>query len=72
MKHFKKYLCLQVCDDKAVWEALGEAALIQGNHQVVEMAYQRTKNFEKYVAYYMLTVVACKISNSLGFRSCTW
>ncbi|KIH45111.1 hypothetical protein ANCDUO_24852, partial [Ancylostoma duodenale] len=41
----------KVCDDKAVWEALGEAALIQGNHQVVEMAYQRTKNFEKYVIF---------------------
>lgn len=40
---------LQICDDKAIWEALGEAALIQGNHQVVEMAYQRTKNFEKWV-----------------------
>ena len=30
-------------DDKAVWTALGEAALLQGNHTIVEMAYQRTK-----------------------------
>ena len=30
-------------DDKACWEKLGEAALLQGNHRVVEMAYQRTK-----------------------------
>lgn len=33
----------KIVDEKAVWEALGEAALIQGNHQIVEMAYQRTK-----------------------------
>ena len=31
-------------DDKAVWEKLGEMALKQGNHQVVEMCYQRTKS----------------------------
>jgi len=34
-------------DDKNCWERLGEAALLQGNQQVVEMAYQRTKNFDK-------------------------
>lgn len=42
-------------DDKAVWEALGEAALLQGNHQVVELAYQRTKNFEKLSFLYLVT-----------------
>lgn len=42
-------------DDKACWERLGEAALMQGNHQVVEMAYQRTKNFDKLSFLYLIT-----------------
>ncbi|XP_033632852.1 coatomer subunit alpha-like [Asterias rubens] len=42
-------------DDKSCWEKLGEAALLQGNHQVVEMAYQRTKNFDKLAFLYLIT-----------------
>ena len=42
-------------DDKRCWEKLGESALMQGNHQVVEMAYQRTKNFEKLNFLYLIT-----------------
>lgn len=42
-------------DDKKCWEALGEMALMSGNHQVVEMAYQRTKNFDKLSFLYLLT-----------------
>ncbi|XP_031557525.1 coatomer subunit alpha-like isoform X1 [Actinia tenebrosa] len=42
-------------DDKACWERLGAAALRQGNHQVVEMAYQRTKNFDKLSFLYLIT-----------------
>merc|ERR1719167_1633910 len=42
-------------DDKECWEKLGEAALLQGNHQVVEMAYQRTKNFDKLTFLYLIT-----------------
>jgi coatomer protein complex subunit alpha (xenin) len=45
----------RVLDDKAVWEALGEAALLQGNHQITEMAYQRTKDFEKLTFLYLVT-----------------
>ena len=30
-------------DDAACWEKQVEAALLQGNHQIVEMAYQKTK-----------------------------
>jgi coatomer protein complex subunit alpha (xenin) len=45
----------KMLDDKAVWGALGEAALLQGNHQVVEMAYQRTKDFEKLAFLYLIT-----------------
>lgn len=42
-------------DDKDCWERLGEAALLQGNHQVVEMAYQRTKNFDRLSFLYLIT-----------------
>jgi coatomer protein complex subunit alpha (xenin) len=42
-------------DDRTCWEKLGEAALLQGNHQVVEMAYQRTKNFDKLSFLYLIT-----------------
>lgn len=42
-------------DDKACWERLGELALRQGNHQIVEMAYQRTKNFDKLNFLYLIT-----------------
>jgi len=42
-------------DDKECWERLGEAALLQGNHQVVEMCYQRTKNFDKLSFLYLIT-----------------
>jgi coatomer protein complex subunit alpha (xenin) len=42
-------------DDKDCWECLGEAALLQGNHQVVEMAYQRTKNFDRLTFLYLIT-----------------
>ncbi|XP_022308214.2 coatomer subunit alpha-like [Crassostrea virginica] len=42
-------------DDQSCWEKLGEAALLQGNHQVVEMAYQRTKNFDKLSFLYLIT-----------------
>ncbi|XP_049801148.1 coatomer subunit alpha [Schistocerca nitens] len=42
-------------DDKACWDKLGQAALMQGNHQVVEMCYQRTKNFDKLSFLYLIT-----------------
>ena len=42
-------------DDKDCWEKLGEVALLQGNHQIVEMAYQRTKNFDKLSFLYLIT-----------------
>ena len=42
-------------DEKWAWEKLGEAALWQGNQQIVEMAYQRTKNFEKLTFLYLVT-----------------
>ncbi|XP_026472651.1 coatomer subunit alpha [Ctenocephalides felis] len=42
-------------DDKACWERLGNVALLRGNHQVVEMCHQRTKNFEKLSFLYLIT-----------------
>lgn len=41
--------------DDVSWHRLGVEALRQGNHQVVEMAYQRTKNFERLSFLYLLT-----------------
>ena len=41
--------------DDLSWHRLGIEALRQGNHQVVEMAYQRTKNFERLSFLYLLT-----------------
>jgi coatomer protein complex subunit alpha (xenin) len=42
-------------EDDDCWHKLGVEALRQGNHQVVEMAYQRTKNFERLSFLYLLT-----------------
>mmetsp|Transcript_10079 Transcript_10079/g.32872 ORF Transcript_10079/g.32872 Transcript_10079/m.32872 type:complete len:1080 (+) Transcript_10079:122-3361(+) len=41
--------------DDVSWHHLGVEALRQGNYQVVEMAYQRTKNFERLSFLYLLT-----------------
>lgn len=45
----------KVLDDKDSWHRLGVAALRQGNHQIVEMSYQRTKNFERLSFLYLIT-----------------
>ncbi|CAK4134204.1 unnamed protein product [Aphanomyces euteiches] len=42
-------------DDTNCWHQLGVEALRQGNIQVVEMAYQRTKNFERLSFLYLIT-----------------
>lgn len=42
-------------DDKDCWDRLGQVALLQGNHQIVEMCYQRTKNFDKLSFLYLIT-----------------
>jgi len=38
-----------------VWGVLGSEALRQGNHQVVEMSYQRTKDFDRLSFLYLMT-----------------
>eukprot|EP00794_Sanderia_malayensis_P012655 gene12655-13955_t len=42
-------------DDKGCWEKLSEMALQHGNHQVVEMCYQRIKNFDRLSFLYLIT-----------------
>lgn len=41
--------------DGDVWGELGSEALRQGNHQVVEMSYQRTKDFDRLSFLYLMT-----------------
>lgn len=42
-------------NDRACWFQLADAALMHGNHQVVEMCYQRTKSFDKLSFLYLIT-----------------
>jgi coatomer protein complex subunit alpha (xenin) len=42
-------------DDETCWHQLADVALSQGDHLVVELAYQRTKNFEKLSFLYLIT-----------------
>lgn len=45
----------QELDDKDTWYQLGVEALRQGNHQIVEFSYQKTKNFERLSFLYLIT-----------------
>ena len=40
---------------REVWSELGQCALLQGNHQVVEMSYQRTKDLDRLSFLYLVT-----------------
>jgi len=42
-------------DNKENWQKLATEALKQGNHQIVEMAYQRTKDMERLSFLYLIT-----------------
>ncbi|VVD00684.1 unnamed protein product [Leptidea sinapis] len=42
-------------DESDAWDQLAKAALATGNHQIVEMCYQRTKNFDKLSFLYLIT-----------------
>eukprot|EP00056_Hartaetosiga_gracilis_P009451 m.135948 g.135948 ORF g.135948 m.135948 type:complete len:1206 (+) comp13130_c0_seq2:266-3883(+) len=42
-------------DDKVCWEQLADAALKHGDHEVVELAYQRTRNLDKLAFLYLIT-----------------
>jgi coatomer subunit alpha len=45
----------QELDDRDTWYRLGVEALRQGNHQIVEYSYQKTKNFERLTFLYLIT-----------------
>lgn len=46
---------VQELDDKETWHRLGVEALRQGNHQIMEYSYQKTKNFERLSFLYLIT-----------------
>ncbi|TIB38407.1 hypothetical protein E3P86_01655 [Wallemia ichthyophaga] len=48
-------------DREDVWERLSQQALKQGNHKIVEIAYQKTKNFDKLSFLYLTTGHAEKL-----------
>ena len=52
-------------DDKECWQKLGIEALRQGNHQIVEMAYQKTKDFERLSFLYLITGNTEKLTKML-------
>lgn len=45
----------QELDDHSCWNRLGLEALRQGNQQIVEMVYQKTKNFDGLSFLYLIT-----------------
>ncbi len=50
--------------------ATGQTYKLQGNHQVFEMCYQRTKNFDKLSFLYLITGGAIKLScNRSGIQA---
>lgn len=49
-------------DRPECWHKLAQQALKQGNHKVVEKAYQMTKNFDKLSFLYLATGSAEKLS----------
>ena len=56
---------LQELDDKDTWHRLGVEALRQGNHQIVEFSYQKTKNFERLSFLYLITGNLDKLAKML-------
>lgn len=52
-------------DREECWQKLATEALKQGNHQVLEMAYQRVKNFERLSFLYVITGNVDKLKKML-------
>eukprot|EP00884_Botryococcus_braunii_P010188 jgi/Botrbrau1/19170/Bobra.0077s0079.1 len=55
----------QELDDKDTWHRLGVEALRQGNHQIVEFSYQKTKNYERLSFLYLITGNTEKLAKML-------
>ena len=51
--------------DDECWQILGREALRQGIHQMVEMAYQKTKDFERLSFLYLITGNTAKLRKML-------
>jgi len=49
-------------DREDCWSKLAQQALKQGNHKVVEIAYQRTKNFDRLSFLYLVTANPDKLA----------
>ncbi|KAJ3935811.1 MAG: coatomer subunit alpha-2 [Lentinula lateritia] len=52
----------ELIDRPDCWERLAQQALKQGNHKIVEKAYQKTKNFDKLSFLYLATGSTDKLS----------
>eukprot|EP00475_Leptophrys_vorax_P022706 TRINITY_DN3091_c0_g1_i2.p1 TRINITY_DN3091_c0_g1~~TRINITY_DN3091_c0_g1_i2.p1 ORF type:complete len:955 (-),score=257.86 TRINITY_DN3091_c0_g1_i2:1019-3664(-) len=57
--------CAAVLNDPECWEQLGLEALKQGDHSLVEVAYMKTKNFEKLAFLYLILGNIPKLSRML-------
>lgn len=57
--------CASVLDEAAIWNQLAEEALKQGNHEIVETCYQRTKSFDKLSFLYVITGNRVKLEKML-------
>lgn len=55
----------QELDEKDIWHRLGVEALRQGNHQIVEFSYQKTKNYERLSFLYLITGNTEKLAKML-------
>jgi len=55
----------QELDDHTCWTRLGLQALRQGNQQIVEMVYQKTKNFDALSFLYLITGNLAKLKKML-------
>jgi len=53
----------------AIWRELGAEALRQGNHNVVEMSYQRTKDFDRLSFLYLISGDTEKLRKMLKIAS---
>mmetsp|Transcript_56439 Transcript_56439/g.121103 ORF Transcript_56439/g.121103 Transcript_56439/m.121103 type:complete len:1219 (-) Transcript_56439:381-4037(-) len=56
----------QALDDKDCWTRLGVEALRQGNQQIVEMVYQKTRNFDALSFLYLITGNTTKLKKMLA------
>ncbi len=59
--------CHEELKDRDCYAKLGEEALRQGNHQIVEVSYQKTKSYDKLAFLYMLTGNTNRLEKMLQF-----